>query len=77
MGIFLHAKLRTGHVVIFVCDNGKMEVGLVTSVWKSGKKKRLVIAPCFLECCHAFRIAQLQPSESKDKYVVYFSTFFF
>ena len=56
--------VRCGHVVIYVLPDGSMRVGLVTSVWKVGsRRKTLMVGPCPLTHCHCFRAVELAQTE--------------
>lgn len=55
--------VRSGHVIIYVRQDGTMKTGLVTTVWKAGKKKKIVVTPCSLTGCHAFRAVELTQNQ--------------
>lgn len=51
-------------MVIIVRGDGSMAVGLVTSIWKGARKKKLSVMPCVPENCFGFRVIELTPTEA-------------
>lgn len=53
-------KLRSGNLVLYVSEDGNLHPGLVTTIWKGGKKKRVTPLACEIGSLAAFRVVKLE-----------------